>query len=306
MLGVDMSLKNGVCLGKQGWHPTVLRVVIIVCVATLLAVSLTACERPGRPFGTNEDYVGIWACYDIRTGKDYKNLELGKGYNQYIVIYKDGRAYEVAMMDGKDPIAQESHWYRTREDRQTGEDSGIVLVNDTYENPYVYYDAGEDTHFVDERLVKGNFAIDVDDNTTLHFEKVSNDPDDPTWLPNEIGVINAKGPKNTKGSTVPEGAIDWTEAKSHIGETVTVYGPVKDYSFLTESNGQPCYIDIGAAYPDDSRVSMVVWGEDRGNFPDAPETMYQGKTVCVTGELYAYDNATYVKVSTPDQVKVLD
>ena len=89
MLGVDMSLKNGVCLGKQGWHPTVLRLVVIVCVATLLATSLAACERPGRPFGTNEDYVGIWACYDIRTGKDYKNLELGKGYNQYIVIYNN-------------------------------------------------------------------------------------------------------------------------------------------------------------------------------------------------------------------------
>lgn len=106
-------------------------------------------------------------------------------------------------------------------------------------------------------------------------------------------------------STIPEGAIDWTEAKAHIDEVVTVYGPVKDYSFLTGSNGQPCYIDIGAAYPDDSRVSMVVWGEDRGNFPDAPESMYQGKTVCVTGELYSYDNTTYVKVATPDQVTVL-
>ena len=50
---------------------------------------------------------------------------------------------------------------------------------------------------------------------------------------------------------------------------------------------------------------MVVWGENRGNFPDAPESMYQGKTVCVTGELYSYDNTTYVKVATPDQVTVL-
>lgn len=105
---------------------------------------------------------------------------------------------------------------------------------------------------------------------------------------------------------VPEGAIDWTEASSHIGEVATVCGPVKDSSFLEASNGQPCYIDVGAAYPDDSRVSIVVWGEDRANFPEAPESLYQGKTICVTGELYAYNNATYVKVSSPDQVKVLD
>ncbi len=107
-------------------------------------------------------------------------------------------------------------------------------------------------------------------------------------------------------SEIPEGAIPWQEASQHIGETVTIYGLVKDSSYLRDSNGQPAYIDIGAAYPDDSRVTMVVWGEDRGNFPDNPEAMYLGKTVCVTGELYAYEGATYVKVSSSNQIMVLD
>lgn len=280
-----------------------LKAAAIVLLIATIAASLAACERPGRPSATNEDYVGIWACYDIRTGKDYTYLELGKGYNQFIVIYKDGRAYEVATMNGKDPIAQQSHWYRTHEDRRTGEESGIVLSGDTYDNPYVYYDAGEDMHFVDKRLVKGNFAIDVDDNTTLHFEKVSNDPDDPAWLPNEIGVLNAT---RSKGSTIQEGAIDWTEASSHIGETVTVYGPVTGTEYASASNNQPTFINIGAAYPDDSRVTAVVWGEDRNSFPYPPETIPTGKTVCVTGELYAYDNATYVKVTSPNQLTVLE
>ena len=105
---------------------------------------------------------------------------------------------------------------------------------------------------------------------------------------------------------LPEYAISWQEAPQHIGEVVTIYGPIKDSSFLAESNQQPTYIDIGAAYPDNSRVTMVVWGEDRGNFPDNPEAMYLGKTVCVTGELYAYEGATYVKVSSSNQIMVLD
>ena len=147
---------------------------------------------------------------------------------------------------------------------------------------------------------KGNLAGDYGYRID-YFEKVSNDPNDPAWLP----AIAASPASETNAPGIPDGAIDWTEAKGHIGETVTVYGPVKDSSYLRESNGQPTYIDIGAAYPDDSRVSMVVWGEDRGNFPDDPECMYLGKTVCVTGELYAYDNATYVKVARPDQVQVL-
>lgn len=104
---------------------------------------------------------------------------------------------------------------------------------------------------------------------------------------------------------VPEGAISYTEAKSHVGETIAVYGEVKASEYRSESNYQPTYIDLGAPYPDESRVTMVVWGEDRGNFPGAPESIYLGRTVCVTGELYDYEGVVYVKVETPDQVQVL-
>lgn len=104
----------------------------------------------------------------------------------------------------------------------------------------------------------------------------------------------------------PEGSIDYSEAKSHIGETITVFGEVKASDYLSNSNYQPTYIDIGAAYPDESRVTMVVWGEDRGNFPGEPESIYLGKTICVEGELYEYEGVVYVKVETPDQIQVLD
>jgi hypothetical protein len=103
----------------------------------------------------------------------------------------------------------------------------------------------------------------------------------------------------------PEGAIDYTEAKSHVGETVAVTGEVKAAEYRSDSNQQPTYIDIGAPYPDESRVTMVVWGEDRSNFPGDPESIYLGKTVCVLGELYEHEGVVYMKVSTPDQVQVL-
>lgn len=103
----------------------------------------------------------------------------------------------------------------------------------------------------------------------------------------------------------PEGAIDWREAAQHVGKTVTICGPVAGSTYADESNGQPTYIDLGISYPDTSRVSMVVWGEDRGSFSEPPEDMYLGRTVCVTGEVYIYGGACNVKVQSPSQIQLV-
>lgn len=105
---------------------------------------------------------------------------------------------------------------------------------------------------------------------------------------------------------VPAGAISWQEASQHAGETVMVYGPVREVDYASTSNGQPTFVDLGAAYPDPSRVTIVIWGEDRGAFPDNPETMYAGKTLCVTGELYIHEGVCNIKVTSPSQVQVIE
>lgn len=87
---------------------------------------------------------------------------------------------------------------------------------------------------------------------------------------------------------------------------MTVYGEVKSTKYATGSNGRPTFINIGASYPASNRVTVVIWGESRGNFSSAPERFYSGKTVCVTGELYAYDGAVQMEVTAPSQIQVLD
>lgn len=106
-------------------------------------------------------------------------------------------------------------------------------------------------------------------------------------------------------SFIPEGAIGWQEAASHIGETVTIYGPVVKINYESSVNGRPTYLDIGVAYPDKSGITAIIWGEDRFRFSDSPEALYEGKTVCVTGELYIYNGQCDIKVTSPDQIQVL-
>ncbi len=117
--------------------------------------------------------------------------------------------------------------------------------------------------------------------------------------------INPAGASSSQESSIPVGAISWQEAQSHIGENVTVYGPVVKTNYVSTANGLPTYLDIGVAYPDKSGVSALIWGEDRANFSSAPESTYDGKTICVTGEPYMYNGQCYIKVTSPDQIQVL-
>ncbi len=117
---------------------------------------------------------------------------------------------------------------------------------------------------------------------------------------------DSAGSSEAGGETaVPAGAISWQDASQHIGELVTVYGSVVGSNCASSSNGAPTFLDLGAAYPNESRVSVVIWGEDRPAFPEAPEAMYAGQTVCVTGVIYVYNDVCNIEVTSPSQIQVL-
>lgn len=119
------------------------------------------------------------------------------------------------------------------------------------------------------------------------------------------GRSSGSSSSSTKSESIPNGAISWKDASKYIGETVTVYGPIVNSTVASSSNGSPTYLDMGAAYPASNRVSIVIWGEDAHNFPQSPVSMYEGKTVCVTGEVYSYSGACNIKVTSPSQVKIV-
>ena len=283
------------------------RVVAAALLAAALALLLTACSRPSRPHASNADYVGIWICIDYHDDKGTTAVELGKGYNQYIFIHKDGTA-QLATTDQLSAIVRDCEWYRTQEDDVLKTDYGIMLDDHGLLFPFTYFRSSDEymePRLTEERLTEGDLAADYGYRTD-YFQKVSNDPDDPDWIPDWLSDATPASELNFESPDVPEGAITWDKASSHIGEYVTVLGPAVASEYMSSSNEQPTYIDIGEAYPDDDRVSLVVWGEDRDSFPDDPEDMYLHRTICASGELYEYDGAPYMKISSPDQIEVLD
>jgi hypothetical protein len=99
------------------------------------------------------------------------------------------------------------------------------------------------------------------------------------------------------------GAIAWDQAAAHVGQVVTVQGPVMGGTFASESRGQPTFLDIGRAYPDPTRFSVVIWIPNRANFSAPPEELYSGQTICVTGQVTLYNGSAEMEIIGPEDIQ---
>jgi hypothetical protein len=109
--------------------------------------------------------------------------------------------------------------------------------------------------------------------------------------------------ETTSGVGLPTGAISWDKAKDHIGDRATVCGPVAGTKYGATSRGRPTWLNIGKDYPSSERFVVIIWGENRGNFPQPPESYYNGKTICVTGLIQEYEGIAQIEVTAPGQIK---
>ena len=110
-------------------------------------------------------------------------------------------------------------------------------------------------------------------------------------------------PSTAATTPVPKG-IPRQNALAHVGESVTIVGPVAGTAYAKSSKGSPTFLNIGVDYPDNSRFTVVIWDDDRGRFSSPPEDMYAGKSIAVTGVVEIYQGRAEIIVSSPDQIQV--
>jgi len=96
----------------------------------------------------------------------------------------------------------------------------------------------------------------------------------------------------------PDQAID------HIGEYKTVKGLVTSTKYLFRSKGQPTLLNLDRSYPNQI-FTIVIWGDDRNEFPEDPEYHYRDKTIMVSGKIIEYKGIAEIIVSDPDQIKLI-
>jgi len=93
-----------------------------------------------------------------------------------------------------------------------------------------------------------------------------------------------------------------SEAKEHFGETATVCGAVVSTRYADSSRGQPTFLNLDKPYPNQV-FTVVIWGNNRSKF-GTPEKDYEGKRICVTGKITAYDGLPEIVTDEPKQIKI--
>ncbi len=104
--------------------------------------------------------------------------------------------------------------------------------------------------------------------------------------------------------TSPE-TIKSTDATRYVGKQVTVCGPVAGTGYFPHLKGEPTFINFDRLYPEQS-FTVVIWGKFRDQFEQAPDRLYDGLDLCVTGTIETYKGKPQIVVTQADQIEIHD
>ena len=114
-------------------------------------------------------------------------------------------------------------------------------------------------------------------------------------------------PSSTPSPSVPTCRSDDTpssEASSAVGRRVTVCGGVSGASYQSGVNGKPTFINFDKPFPNHT-FTVVIWGDNRGNFSPPPEQQFGGGTcVRVTGLVETFQGDPQIVVTSPSQISL--
>jgi DNA/RNA endonuclease YhcR with UshA esterase domain len=102
------------------------------------------------------------------------------------------------------------------------------------------------------------------------------------------------------GSPTERQVVDWQNAADFVGQTVTVEGQVVN----TYNSGKVVFLNFDEDYR--YTFKAVIFPDAWPLFPEAPESLYRGQMVRVTGQVKLYEGAPEIIVETPDAIEILE
>ncbi len=109
-------------------------------------------------------------------------------------------------------------------------------------------------------------------------------------------------PDAAPGARHASGTGAWipaSEAGAYVGERVTVCDVVADARWL--GPGRLTFLNLGRPYPD-QELTVVIGAGDREAFPESPERAYEGREICVTGEIELYRGRPQIRARGPGAI----
>lgn len=103
--------------------------------------------------------------------------------------------------------------------------------------------------------------------------------------------------------TAPEISISSSDAMQHIGVYAEVCGPVANTSFREDIDGSPTFLNFDHPYPN-QLFTVLIWGENRNSWQQAPELLYRDQSVCVIGTIKLFEDDPEIIAESPDQITI--
>ncbi len=102
------------------------------------------------------------------------------------------------------------------------------------------------------------------------------------------------------------GAFSQTEIKAadaakHVGDSVKICSVVAGGKYLSSSKDKPTFLDFGGRYPDNP-LTVIIPNEIRAQLGIAPEQVYKGRSICVTGKIEMYKGKPELVIKNKSQL----
>ncbi len=95
--------------------------------------------------------------------------------------------------------------------------------------------------------------------------------------------------------------ISYLEAENYVGQVRTVKGTVVS----TTKNEEDGIIYLNFHDPYKGYFTVIIWQDSWSNFPQSPDTYYEGKDVLVTGKIKDYKGTPEIEVSNGSQIEIV-
>ena len=95
--------------------------------------------------------------------------------------------------------------------------------------------------------------------------------------------------------------IPLAEASKNIGDSVITCGKVFSARYFEGSQDAPTLLNLGASYPN-QLLTVVIYGEARKLFKEAPEVFFKDKNICVSGKISLYKDKPQIVIYRPEQL----
>ena len=102
-------------------------------------------------------------------------------------------------------------------------------------------------------------------------------------------------------SSFAQTQIKLDDVQNHVGDSVKLMAKIYSGKYLENAENTPTLLDVGGKYPHE-KLTLVIFGDVRKQFKNAPETFYEGRQEWITGKIQLFKNKPQIIINSADQI----